>query len=446
MNSIVFNTLGIAIMAATLPLSLELVVVTAAFLLPHRAIRSRSRRSKLRLVALIPAHNEEMLIEGTIESLRRADHQIPILVVAHNCTDRTARKAEEGGARALVLDEPEKHGKGFALKHGFDVALAEGADAVLVIDADAEVSANLVECVRQRLAEGADAVQCRYEFSAAGSGARAELSALAARAFNLIRPAGRSRLGLSAGILGSGFALHKDVLLQVPYQAVSLVEDLEYHLQLVRAGKRVEFLRQASVLSQLPTSERGAASQRTRWEAGRFQAARKWLLPLTAQALGGQWRLVEPVLDLAALPLALSAALLLFTLLIAEGWIAIYAAAALAVMAIHVLTATLAGEHPGREVRLLTMAPIYVLWKLCLLPRMIRGSRSGADWIRTERNPGALRPANDCVQRGWDRSRGKAPDAPQRRQPAMPADEKEPMTTEPRVGTATISAGGEGTL
>ena len=79
-------------------------------------------------------------------------------------------------------------------------------------------------------------MQCRYEMESTTDRANTRLSALAFRAFNVIRPRGRARLGFSAGILGNGFAISRAVLEAVPYDAFSVVEDLEYHLHLVMAG------------------------------------------------------------------------------------------------------------------------------------------------------------------------------------------------------------------
>ena len=64
---------------------------------------------------------------------------------------------------------------------------------------------------------------------------------IALLAFNVMRPRGRDRLALSCGILGNGFALRRETIEAVPYEAGSVVEDLEYHLRLVRAGKKVQF-------------------------------------------------------------------------------------------------------------------------------------------------------------------------------------------------------------
>ena len=152
----------------------------------------------------------------------------------------------------MVLNDPELKGKGCALSYGFAAALAGSSKAVLVIDADSVVSPGLIDAVRQRFFTGAQAVQCRYEVHNPEENDRTRLMTLAFQGFNEIRPRGRERLGLSAGILGNGFALHRDALTRTPYGAYSIVEDLEYHLALVRAGIRVEFVDTAAVSGEMP--------------------------------------------------------------------------------------------------------------------------------------------------------------------------------------------------
>jgi len=80
---------------------------------------------------------------------------------------------------------------------------------VLVIDADSVVDPGLTATVRRRFMAGARALQCRYEVYNSNVNGRTRLMNLAFYAFNVIRPRGRARLGLSAGILGNGFALHR---------------------------------------------------------------------------------------------------------------------------------------------------------------------------------------------------------------------------------------------
>ncbi len=386
--------LAAGLMAVTLPVTVELAVLTAAYFLPKRKPRRTPPPADIDLAVIVPAHNEELLIARSVESLRAAagESSARVIVVAHNCSDQTAGRAAEAGAEVLIYNDGNARGKGFALRFGFEQVFAQGADAALVVDADSTVSQNLIDVVRGALGRGSDAVQCRYEMSSSGGRERGGLAALALRGFNLIRPAGRNRLGLSAGILGNGFAIRRAVFSQIPYRALSVVEDLEYHLHLVLAGKRVEFLDQAKVSAELPDSSAGEATQRSRWEGGRFGTARQWLWPLAKQVLRGRLRLVEPLADLAGLPIAYAAFLLLIALLLPFEWLRVYAAAALAVVAFHVVTAAWAGDNFLGEVRLLLTAPAYILWKLRLVPSLLRGSSAGAAWVRTERVPAARKP------------------------------------------------------
>jgi len=385
--------LGLVLVAITLPLVLELALVTAGALLPTRQLPDEDLPAEgFPLAVVIPAHNEEFLISGCVKSVRdsarqcAANSDIRIFVVAHNCTDSTAQQAREAGAKVLVYDDRAAKGKGFALRHGFEQVLAGQAKAILVVDADSVVSENLVPSVQRLLANGAEAVQCRYEMDTPTEKTNGRLAALALRGFNVIRPRGRERLGLSAGIFGNGFALRRSVLSEVPYGAFSVVEDLEYHITLVLAGKRVRFLETVLVSATLPASRDGEQVQRSRWEGGRFHAARVWTGPLLGQLLRGRLRLAEPLFDVAGLPMAYGVFALLLALCVPVPGIRIYAIVSLLVIAVHVLAAAASGPDLLRTLGLLAMAPLYILWKLRLLPAVLLGSRAKAAWVRTNRD------------------------------------------------------------
>ena len=370
--------LGVALVLPTLPLLLELLVLTLAAVFPPR--KSSTASSDFRLAVLIPAHNEEKLIAACIESL---GHNVPIFVVAHNCSDATAAIATEAGALVLELKDDGSRGKGAALHYGFTHALSAGAQAVLVIDADSTVSLNLIDAVTAAFAAGAAAVQTRYIAANPAASAGTRLQALAMRGFNVLRPRGRARLGLSCGIFGNGFALSAATLTRVPYLAHSLVEDLEYHIDLVRSGIRVDFLDDATVFGQLPDNNAAAGTQRARWEGGRTLLRRRLAFPLLSEVLRGRIRLVEPLLDLLSLPLATVVVLLLLATLTPAR---IYAGLGLEIIGLYILIAALLGGEPLRDLAALLQAPFYLAFKIANLGRTRRAARSDAAWVRTERN------------------------------------------------------------
>jgi cellulose synthase/poly-beta-1,6-N-acetylglucosamine synthase-like glycosyltransferase len=392
MTHFFYIVLSLTLVAATLPLVLELALVTAGSFLPRRKSANRmdaNGADEYPLAVVIPAHNEELLVARCVRSLRESaarSSAVRILVVAHNSTDATAEEAREAGAEVLVYNDPAARGKGFALSHGFNHALAGASQAVLVIDADSVVSNDLIPSVQAALAAGAEAVQCRYEMESSTEKPSSRLAALALRGFNVIRPRGRERLGLSAGIFGNGFALTRTILEEVPYGAFSVVEDLEYHLTLVMKKKRVRFLEDARVWASLPASSEGETVQRSRWEGGRFHAARVWTLPLLGQVLRGRMRLAEPLFDVACLPMAYGVFALLLAACIPVPAVRIYALVSLTVVAAHVLAAAAAGPDFLKTVGLLATAPLYIFWKLRLLPSILRGSKGKAAWVRTHRD------------------------------------------------------------
>jgi cellulose synthase/poly-beta-1,6-N-acetylglucosamine synthase-like glycosyltransferase len=376
---------GVGLSLATLPATLLLFSLTIAALMPTRK-RVRSQAEGLRLCALVPAHNEELLIARCIRSLMRSGGEgFRVYVVADNCSDATAAVASASGARVLVRTDALHWGKGHALNYGFETALAEGAEAVLVVDADSIVSANLAETVREYLAAGADAVQCRYRVLSRQINVRSRLMDLAFLGFNVLRPLGRDRLGLSAGILGNGFALTAGLLRSIPYRADSIVEDLEYHLQLVQAGFRVRFANEATVYGEMPTSGGAVASQRSRWEGGRLRMAREWVPRLAASVWNGRSNCLEILVELMALPLAYQAFLLMLVLFVAPGLFKWWALAQIGVIVVHVVASASLGEDFPRNLWTLAAAPFYVAWKLALIPGIVRASRPGTHWIRTGR-------------------------------------------------------------
>jgi len=390
MMHLFFTITGSVLLIVTLPLVLELLAITLANFLPARARTVSSGRGIPALTVIVPAHNEELLVVRTVASLRAsigaAQSKAKILVVAHNCTDATAERARQAGAEVLVYDDPTARGKGFALRHGFHVALDSGAEAVMVVDADSIVSQNTVREVEGAFRSGARVLQCRYEMFSTTGRSSTRLAALAFRGFNVVRPRGRARLGFSAGILGNGFAIAKPVLAAIPYDAFSVVEDLEYHLHLVMAGEQVQYIEETRISADFPESKTGESVQRSRWEGGRMGTARIWALPLIGKILRGKFRLLEPLCDLTGLPLAYEVFAVLLTACVPLIWVRWYAVVSLSIILLHVLTAAWAGPDFVGTLGLLALSPFYILRKLWMIPGVLRGSSAKAAWVRTERD------------------------------------------------------------
>jgi cellulose synthase/poly-beta-1,6-N-acetylglucosamine synthase-like glycosyltransferase len=387
----IWTGVRIAAAAVSLPGTVELLLLTLGAILPKRPKRLvRHTTGRWKVAALVPAHNEEVTIYECMQSLQRAscgDFDVRIVVIADNCEDRTGEVAEKAGARVLVRQDPHLRGKGYALGFAFKTLLSEGFDAFLIVDADSEVSNNFFLEAGELLRSGADAIQCRYLVKNPSESVRTRLMNVAFRAFNVLRARGRDRLGLSCGIVGNGFGMRRETLQTVPYLASSVLEDLEYHLSLVRSGKRVRFVDTATVFAEVPTVGKGVATQRARWEGGRLRMARKKTLGLLADAFRGRFRSLEPLLDLLLLPLAFHVVLLALAAVAPWTPARLAGFVGLLIVAVHLLVALAITGGDWRDATALLSLPFYILWKVLQVPLLIWNSRANTAWVRTERRP-----------------------------------------------------------
>ena len=398
MSDIVSTVTTIVLTVAALP------VLAASFYLLLLALLARRTRSPLsssssrRFDIVVPAHNEETEIAQTVASLLAIEYprdKFRVRVVADNCSDRTAEIATAAGAEVLVRHDAEHRGKGHALAFAFQRCLADGfADAVVVVDADTLVSKNLLSAFDARFARGASALQADYGVRNPGSSWRTRLMTIALAAFHGVRSVARERLGVSCGLRGNGMAFSRALLQTQPPGAFSIVEDLEYGIQLGYAGVRVEYVQDAHVFGYMAVSENASRAQRRRWERGRQALVREHVPALLKQAFSRRdGTLLDLALDLMVPPLG---QLLVVTVLglslslVAMLWGGVVApvlwGAALLFIVVHVLTGW---AHSGVGLiglRDLLWAPAYVVWKMTL--RFSDKGKRPEEWVRTTREAG----------------------------------------------------------
>lgn len=386
--------------ALCLPVWLCCAYLFALTLLSARPRPLPAGTPSTRFVAIVPAHDEELNIASTVRSLLATDYPRSlrrVLVVADNCTDDTADRAHRAGADVLVRLDPVRRGKGYALAAAFARVLAEGADAVVVVDADTRVTPNLFSAFSARFQAGAHAVQARNAVGNPRSSWRTRLMSIAFALFNGLRSLARDRARLSCGLRGNGMALSTAVLREVPYDAYSIVEDLEYGVGLGLAGHRVWYAHEASVLSEMVTGERASRSQRLRWERGRRALAVAVAPKLLREALRERsLLLLDLAADLLVPPLSyVVLAALAGATLSGAAWAGNYLAwpgaapwLACVIMLTAYVTRGVAISGAGlRGFIDLAAAPGYVAWKLALRLRRDRKD----DWVRTRREGEAVR-------------------------------------------------------
>jgi glycosyltransferase involved in cell wall biosynthesis len=95
-----------------------------------------SRSSRVRVLAIIPAYNEEASVGSVIRELHAVEPDLEVVVVDDGSTDATALEA--GRAGAIVLRLPCNLGIGGAVQTGLQYARDEGFDIAVQVDGDGQ--------------------------------------------------------------------------------------------------------------------------------------------------------------------------------------------------------------------------------------------------------------------------------------------------------------------
>jgi len=335
----------------------------------------RRARKRLRLLVLIPAHNEEVVIGRCLDAIDAEQRPGDIvLVVDDRSTDATAAIARRHGASVLTRGAREEPGRAAARQAGLDHARALEWDAVVMLDADSVISPGFFAACERALADGAPAVQARSE-GRRGETLATEASLAAFVLQGITLPRGRDRLGLSARLRGTGMALQRRVALTHRFTAPAS-EDLFYTLDLVLDGIRCRHVDAARLRSVGESQWSAFGGQKARYEAGRMAAAKAFLPALLrravrhrdAAALEAAWFLATPPLALGVLSLLAGLGLTA----IAQLWplTGLFAAGLLA-FAVLIVTGLIQARAGVRTWLALLAAPWYLGWKLVVQLRAL---------------------------------------------------------------------------
>lgn len=360
--------------------------------------KNRAVRSGRQLFVLVPAHNEQLVIADTITSAKACyAHGSPpvVVVVADNCSDDTARLAEELGAIVLVRNNANQRGKGFALSFGIDWILSQPTtaddDIILVVDADSTLDGNVGDVSLAATGNGTGYFQLYDTVRNIEDSWRTLLMSYAFSLFNGVWLLGSDRLGLGAHLRGNGMGFTAAALKMTPWQASSLAEDLEFSWKLRVGGKKVKFIKEAAVRATMPAAANASKSQRQRWEAGR-KALRKTMTgrilrtssqPLWKKAfyLIDLWMPALSILTIFSLLGLIAATILRFFMPtnIAHGLVLGYMAN-FSFILVYLVSPFFIMNLSLIHVKALFMAPYYGLWRLLILLKT-----APVEWVRTSR-------------------------------------------------------------
>jgi cellulose synthase/poly-beta-1,6-N-acetylglucosamine synthase-like glycosyltransferase len=237
---------------------------------------------KLRFAVLICARNEERVIALPVRSAFGAAYppeKREVIVLADNCTDRTAEVAAAAGATVWKKDTPSS-GKGDVLAWGVERVRRQGGfDAVAVFDADNTMDARWFEKINDALNDGESVVTgCRHS-----SNGKVNLISgwytVYWEMMNELSNRVRTSLGLSGKLTGTGFAFLLSCLGERGWETRTMVEDVEFTVQGNLVGRRVAYVSGADYSDEQPVALMPMWRQLRRWATGGWQVVRLYTLP-----------------------------------------------------------------------------------------------------------------------------------------------------------------------
>ena len=347
------------------------------------------------LLFLVPAHNEELLIESCVASLLELDYPAErrrIVVIADNCTDRTAALVRQAGAEALERTDTARRGKPHALAWAFERVPLDDFDAVVIADADSLIDRAFAKAMAAHAPLRERAIQGVHGIRNPRDSPMTRMAALFSTVLYRYMYPLRSRAGLSVPLTGSGMCIGTSILSTRGWRAFSISEDTELYVDLTRGGKTVEIEPAAVVRSQEARDLRQGKTQRTRWRAGRLEILRR-LGPevLRAKELGVHQRLDILAELIAPGPLVqLGTALMLGAVV----WLLQPPGASLLLLllglpilrlAAYSLLALRDEPEPLRTAVTFLYLPIYLVWRMGTELTALASHEDGR-WVRTERH------------------------------------------------------------
>ena len=243
------------------------------------------KESKLHKYAvLISARNEENVIANLVNSIHHQDYPselVDIYVIADNCTDNTAERAEEAGANVFVRENLELIGKGYALDYAISRIFNEKGDdfydGFFVFDADNILDTGYITAMNRTFSDG-HRIVTSYRNST-NYGTNWVTSGYALWYIRESQYVNHSRMLLGSGcaINGTGFLVSSEVLkASGGWKYHLLTEDIEFSIAKAIEGERIAFCPDAFVYDEQPQTFRQSWKQRLRWARGFLQVFRHY--------------------------------------------------------------------------------------------------------------------------------------------------------------------------
>jgi cellulose synthase/poly-beta-1,6-N-acetylglucosamine synthase-like glycosyltransferase len=368
-------------------------LVSLATVLLFRSAPRVASQAFPRLLVLVPAHDEEMLLGACIESLLAMHYPVDrrsIVVIAHNCADRTADVARQSGVACLERHDRSLTGKPRAIAWALEQLPLSQYDAVVIVDADTIVDRQFAAALAERAPLRNKAVQGFYDVYNRNETALTQLASLLGTAIHHFAYPLKMHAGLNTPLVGNGMCIGSEVLLRRGWTAFSICEDWEMYAQLTEQGIRTECAPGAVVYAQEAHTLSESLSQRQRWTAGKLTVLKRWGPRIIRSRHAGIRQTLDAIGELTALGpvLHLGVVVLLVVLSAAVGApsvVSVVLAASLVRPLAYSVAALCVQPNPLASLAAFSFLPVYAVWRVGAAMGSLALLRDQS-WIRTQRH------------------------------------------------------------
>lgn len=263
-------------------------IVVAIPVLFKRKEKNKIGERKNYFEILVPARNEEYVIENLIKSLKKLDYdkeRYEITVVLNNSTDNTKEKVSSLGVNIYECKN-KISSKGDALKEVFTVMdKRNDIDAYIIFDADNVVDKNFLKHMNNSLNNGYLVAQGFRDTKNVSDNWISSSYALYYYIQNYFFNKARTLMNSSSSINGTGFMVSKEVIDKYGFKTNTLTEDIEFAGLCALNNVKIDFVEEAITYDEQPTNFKVSWVQRKRWSKGCLQCYQKYALLLIKNML-----------------------------------------------------------------------------------------------------------------------------------------------------------------
>lgn len=231
---------------------------------------------KLNFHVIIPAYREDAVILETVKSAlaHKSQHRFELSVVADSLQDETLAQLKKLDIHLLQINvaaSTKTKALQFALDH-----VHGSFDHAIVLDADNIMQEGCIDAMAKKLNSGIKVVQ-GHRTAKNQNVSIAQLDALSEEINNTIFRKGHVNLGLSAALIGSGFACEYAFFKELIHEIEAVGGfDKELEVKIIAKGVKIAYEPRAIVLDEKTQQAGNFTTQRRRWLSAQIFYLKKY--------------------------------------------------------------------------------------------------------------------------------------------------------------------------